>query len=1125
MKRLFVFLIIASIPYLSYPEGTKQILLSDDGHGKIQVMPSFNPFAWYTSSGVSADPEYRLHIHIANIGEKIYYGFGDVLNHQNVVVTDVVYRIKDPSGNIVVGPAPVPSSFAGYITTFAQAVAGPSAIVGPTGYIAVQYSPAMTGDYFIEFNFNNGFGGHDRTKFKYFDITVASATNQAIDGRVWSKAWQMTADDQAPPPGVYAFWGKLFAYSDDGIVTSVSFNGMEPFVFTVSCNPWGCYNTGNFTLDRRSVSGNHTLTQYKVFLNDPDVNVYPTGILGSVVPPINIIPNCNGTATIMINVTKEGNVDIILDINPAPGIQPEDVELAAAVVTGVNSIPWNGLNGLGQQVLNLTTFNVTVTYINGLTNLPIYDVEQNPSGFVIELHRPVGPIPPVFWDDILVGGSQNFTGCTSVPPSTGCHIFSGNNNTMNTWWYAVTSVSAPVLFTELRQPNQPGSITGTASLCPGSSNIIYWINREANSTGYIWGYTGIGAVITGVNDTTVSVTYVPYATSGDLTVSGTNAQCGAGPPRTKAITILPPPAVSLSSFTPVCIDDPPFTLSGGFPAGGTYWLAGNQVTTFNPAVAGLGTHIITYIYTDPGTGCTGQDTSSITVVPLPVVTLSALPSICIDAAPITLSQGTPPGGTYSGPGITGGNLFDPSIAGIGSHLIIYTYTSVYGCTNTASNTIIVFQLPTVTLAPFQPVCLNTPPFLLTGGSPSGGTYTGTGVTANMFNPGTAGIGTHVITYTYTDGNGCTNSNSGTITVGWVPEPPGIITGNDTICQEAMLVGYSITPVPNATSYAWSVVPSGACTFSGNWASVTANWSPTFTGTGLIFVAGINECGQGSNGNPITVMVHPKPVMSFAKCIDTVTTSLAQPITLKGGIPLGGSYSGPGVNSSQGIFYTALAGTGNRIINYSYTNFFGCTASISRAISVSNPVPWNCGSVLSDIRDNRQYSTILIGTQCWMAENLNYGMRINSMQYQRDNCIIEKYCFNDDPAYCTSYGGLYQWDEVMAYSDTQGKQGLCPPGWHIPVEPEWTILFSNYFNSGFAGSPLKATGYSGFDAILPGVSFYSANFNFFSFATFFWSSESPSPEKAWSHGMNDPDPSVSLYASSKSNAYSMRCIKD
>ncbi|HHN47371.1 MAG TPA: T9SS type A sorting domain-containing protein [Bacteroidales bacterium] len=88
-----------------------------------------------------------------------------------------------------------------------------------------------------------------------------------------------------------------------------------------------------------------------------------------------------------------------------------------------------------------------------------------------------------------------------------------------------------------------------------------------------------------------------------------------------------------------------------------------------------------------------------------------------------------------------------------------------------------------------------------------------------------------------------------------------------------------------------------------------------------------------------------------------------------------------------------------------------------------------------------YNTVLIGGQCWMAENLNIGTMIcgGYGMDQLNNGIIEKYCYNDDPNLCDANGGLYQWREMMDYSNEPGAQGICPDGWHIPTTDEWLQL--------------------------------------------------------------------------------------
>jgi len=268
-----------------------------------------------------------------------------------------------------------------------------------------------------------------------------------------------------------------------------------------------------------------------------------------------------------------------------------------------------------------------------------------------------------------------------------------------------------------------------------------------------------------------------------------------------------------------------------------------------------------------------------------------------------------------------------------------------------------------------------------------------------------------------------------------------------------------------------------------------------------------------------------PNVSFTSCYDTITTISAKPIKLKGGIPLGGTYSGAGVNSITGVFTPSAAGAGIHAITYTYTNASTCSANKSRNITVQNNAAFTCGNTLTDIRDNKTYPSVQIGSQCWLASNLNFGTILSSAQDQRDNCVPEKYCYNDNPTNCLNHGGLYQWDELMLFDETQANQGFCPPGWHIPTENEWNILFASYINSGFAGSPLKYSGYSGFNALLSGARHINRGWDFQGFATFFWSSTPRSDNKAWAHGMNDADPSVSLYPSSRVNAFSVRCLKD
>jgi uncharacterized protein (TIGR02145 family) len=96
---------------------------------------------------------------------------------------------------------------------------------------------------------------------------------------------------------------------------------------------------------------------------------------------------------------------------------------------------------------------------------------------------------------------------------------------------------------------------------------------------------------------------------------------------------------------------------------------------------------------------------------------------------------------------------------------------------------------------------------------------------------------------------------------------------------------------------------------------------------------------------------------------------------------------------------------------------------------------------ADSRDNKTYKWVKIGTQIWMAENLNIGTMINGGDKQENNGILEKYCYRNDESNCDLYGGLYQWDEIMDYSTVENSIGICPDGFHVPSASDWIKLIT------------------------------------------------------------------------------------
>jgi len=202
-------------------------------------------------------------------------------------------------------------------------------------------------------------------------------------------------------------------------------------------------------------------------------------------------------------------------------------------------------------------------------------------------------------------------------------------------------------------------------------------------------------------------------------------------------------------------------------------------------------------------------------------------------------------------------------------------------------------------------------------------------------------------------------------------------------------------------------------------------------------------------------------------------------------------------------------------------------------------PFVCGTPLTDARDGKTYNTVLIGTQCWFAQNLNVGAKILGSSGQINNGIIEKYCYNDEDNNCTFYGGLYQWDEAMQYSTKEGAKGICPTGWHLPANAEWTTL-TTFLGESVAGGKLKeagtahwispntgATNSSGFTALPGGARADNGGFSALASDAFFWSSSQGDATYAWLRDVFYDSERVYQYYNNYNKMYgfSARCIQD
>jgi uncharacterized protein (TIGR02145 family) len=302
-------------------------------------------------------------------------------------------------------------------------------------------------------------------------------------------------------------------------------------------------------------------------------------------------------------------------------------------------------------------------------------------------------------------------------------------------------------------------------------------------------------------------------------------------------------------------------------------------------------------------------------------------------------------------------------------------------------------------------------------------------------------------------------------------------------------------------------------------TTSAGQTPTVTTTTITNITTTTATGGGYVTAQGTTAVTARGVCWSTSQNPTITNSLTS--------------NGSGI----GAFTSNITGLSPATIYYvrGYATNSAGTA-YGNQVNFTTLTQITCGEIVNYSGQN--YNTILIGTQCWFKENLNVGIRVNGGNNQINNGTIEKYCYEDNVANCNAYGGLYQWDEMMQYTTTSGTQGICPLGWHIPSDQEWTILTTFLGGLSVAGGKLKETGTihwafpntgatnsSGFTALPSGVRISFGSFFELGSNAYFWSSTEDDGSFAWSRNLKNENINVSRYNNDKTNGNSVRCIKD
>jgi uncharacterized protein (TIGR02145 family) len=248
-----------------------------------------------------------------------------------------------------------------------------------------------------------------------------------------------------------------------------------------------------------------------------------------------------------------------------------------------------------------------------------------------------------------------------------------------------------------------------------------------------------------------------------------------------------------------------------------------------------------------------------------------------------------------------------------------------------------------------------------------------------------------------------------------------------------------------------------------------------------------------------------------------------------------SYS-PGTLAANTKYYWKIVAKDNQSNSTPGAVWSFTTGSNSSGGNGLGPIVFNPGSTygtMTDSRDNKTYKTIVIGTQTWMAQNLNYTPTSGS-----------SWCYNDSSQYCDVYGRFYDWTTAMngaasSSATPSGVKGICPTGWHLPSDAEWTVLSTYLGGDDVAGGKLKETGTthwyspnntsadnsSGFSGLPAGNRYVDGSFYLRGNNVNFWSSTEYDASGAYDRSLYYDSAYLFRDYGSKTDAFSVRCVKD
>ncbi|TNF47285.1 MAG: hypothetical protein EP305_08215, partial [Bacteroidetes bacterium] len=451
------------------------------------------------------------------------------------------------------------------------------------------------------------------------------------------------------------------------------------------------------------------------------------------------------------------------------------------------------------------------------------------------------------------GTTYTFTNSTNVPDAGGLECL---GSTPNYTWYYLQIATAGNIDIQINQINTGGTgIDVDFAMLGPYSSVAAGCANPASGCVQSCSYSTAASETANIPNAQVGEVYLLLLTNfanqaGTITFNqsgGTGAtDCSIVAPTCQITSLTATPSNCSSNTYSVSgqiqFTDPPGTgtLTISNSCGGSQTFNAPFTSPLNYSLTGLtpsgGSCTITAAFSADGACSTTQNYTSPAI---PVVGAGTDQSVCTGSQ-VTLSGSGASTYSWTG-GVTNGVAFTPP-AGTTSYTV--TGTNAQGCTSTDQVNVTLNSNPTVSAGTYSPVC-STVPSVALAGTPSGGTFSGTGVSGNSFNTSS---GTQTITYNYTDGNGCSGSATATITVNQAPVANA---GGDVgICSggSVSLTGSGIgTP-------SWSPGTSLSTT-----SSLTTIASPSATTTYTLTLTS-NGC---TDSDDVTVVVTQPPTLTVS----------------------------------------------------------------------------------------------------------------------------------------------------------------------------------------------------------------------------------------------------------------------